>query len=166
MSKIRRVVVTGLGVLSPVGNTVDDLWKSILEGKSGVKRLAQFDPTHFTCKIAAEIKDFNPSAYLSSKEMRRMDRFTQFAVVSAKMAVADAKVDLTKEDCTRIGVIIGSGIGGLNTVEAEHRQYLALGPEKGRSRISPFLIPMLIVNMELEPRNKTTGPGIGVVWGV
>ncbi|MBP7056194.1 MAG: beta-ketoacyl-ACP synthase II [Candidatus Omnitrophica bacterium] len=147
MSKIRRVVVTGLGVVSPVGNTVDDFWKSILEGKSGVRRLAQFDPEPFTCKIAAEIKDFNPSQYLSLKEMKRMDRFTQFAVVAAKIAMADSKMDLSKEDCNRIGVIIGSGIGGLNTVEAEHRQYIALGPEKGPSRISPFLIPMLIVNM-------------------
>jgi len=147
MSKIRRVVVTGLGVVSPVGNTVDDFWKSILEGKSGVRRLAQFDPEPFTCKIAAEIKDFNPSQYLSLKEMKRMDRFTQFAVVAAKMAVADSKIDLSKEDCNRIGVIIGSGIGGLNTVESEHRQYISLGPEKGPSRISPFLIPMLIVNM-------------------
>lgn len=147
MSKTRRVVVTGLGVVSPVGNTIDDLWKSILEGKSGVRRLAQFDPEHFVCKIAAEIKDFNPSAYLTPKEMRRMDRFTQFAVVAAKMAVADSKIDLAKEDRDRIGVIIGSGIGGLNTVEAEHRQYIALGPEKGPDRISPFLIPMLIVNM-------------------
>lgn len=147
MSKPRRVVVTGLGVVSPIGSTIDAFWQSIVEGKSGVGRLSHFDPTHFTCKIAAEVKDFNASAYLTPKEMRRMDRFTQFAVVSAKMAMADAKVDLTKEDRNRIGVLIGSGIGGLNTVEAEHRQYIALGPEKGPGRISPFLIPMLIVNM-------------------
>lgn len=147
MFKKRRVVVTGLGVVTPIGNNVHDFWKSILEGKSGVKRLAAFDPSYFTCKIAAEVKDFNPTEYLTPKEMRRMDRFVQFAVVSAKMALADSKLDLSKEDPTRIGVMIGSGIGGLHTVEAEHSQFLRLGPEKGPDRISPFLIPMLIVNM-------------------
>lgn len=147
MLKKRRVVVTGLGVVSPVGCTIPDFWSAILEGRSGVKRLKAFDPTYYTCKIAAEIKDFDPSAYLSPKEIKRMDRFVQFAVVSAKMALADSKIDLSKEDTTKIGVMIGSGIGGLHTVESEHAQYLKLGPEKGPDRISPFLIPMLIVNM-------------------
>lgn len=147
MHKNRRVVVTGLGVVSPVGNTVHDFWKSILEGRSGVKRLQAFDPEHFSCKIAAEVRDFNPTSYLSPKEMKRMDRFVQFAVVSAKMALADSKLDMSREDPTRIGVMIGSGIGGLHTVEAEHAQYIKYGPEKGPGRISPFLIPMLIVNM-------------------
>ena len=147
MLKKRRVVVTGLGTVSPIGNNINDFWKSLLEGKSGVKRLAAFDPTHFTCKIAAEIKNFDPSAYLSPKDMKRMDRFTQFAVVAAKMAIADSKIDLEKENRDRIGVLVGSGIGGLHTVEKEHSQYLSLGPEKGPGRISPFLIPMLIVNM-------------------
>ena len=147
MLKKRRVVVTGLGVVSPVGNTKDEFWKSLIEGKSGVKRLSCFDPAHFTCKIGAEIKNFDPSPYLSPKEIKRMDRFVQFAVCSAKMAAADAKLDLEKEDRNRFGVLIGSGIGGLHTVEAEHRQYIGLGHEKGPSRISPFLIPMLIVNM-------------------
>jgi len=147
MSKQRRVVVTGLGTVSPVGNTIEEFWKSLLEGKSGVKRLACFDPTHFTSKIAAEVKNFDPSKYLSPKEVRRMDRFVQFAVVSAKIAVADSGLDLSKEDKNRIGVLVGSGIGGLHTVETEHKQFIVLGPEKGPSRISPFLIPMLIVNM-------------------
>jgi 3-oxoacyl-[acyl-carrier-protein] synthase II len=147
MSKKRRVVVTGLGVVSPIGNTIEEFWKSLLEGKSGVKRLQCFDPTHFTCKIAAEVKNFDPSAYLSAKDMKRMDRFVQFAVVAAKKAVADARLNLDSEDRDRIGVLVGSGIGGLHTVEAEHKQYIALGPEKGPDRISPFLIPMLIVNM-------------------
>lgn len=147
MFKKRRVVVTGLGVVSPIGNTVQDFWSSILEGRSGVKRLQAFDPTYYSCKIAAEVKDFNPTAYLTPKEMKRMDPFVQFAVVSAKMAMIDSKLDMSKEDPTRIGVVVGSGIGGLHTVEAEHTQYIALGEEKGPSRISPFLIPMLIVNM-------------------
>lgn len=147
MQNRRRVVVTGLGAISPIGNTIPEFWKSLLEGKSGVKRLTCFDPTHFTTRIAAEVKDFDPSPYLSAKEIRRMDRFVQFAVCSAKMAMADSGIPLDKEDKDRIGVLIGSGIGGLHTVEAEHRQFIALGPEKGPARISPFLIPMLIVNM-------------------
>jgi len=147
MHKKRRVVVTGLGVVSPIGNTLEDFWKSILEGKSGVRRLTCFDPAHFTCKIGAEVKHFDPTPYLSAKEIKRMDRFVQFAVVSAKMAVTDAKLHLDKEDRNRIGVMIGSGIGGLHTVESEHKKFIQHGPEKGPDRISPFLIPMLIVNM-------------------
>lgn len=147
MSKNRRVVVTGLGVVSPIGNTIQEFWKHLLEGKSGVKRLSCFDPTHYTSKIAAEVRNFDPSHFLSPKDMKRMDRFVQFAVVSSKIAVADSGLNLDREDRDRIGVLIGSGIGGLHTVEAEHGQYLRLGPEKGPDRISPFLIPMLIVNM-------------------
>jgi 3-oxoacyl-[acyl-carrier-protein] synthase II len=147
MLRKRRVVVTGLGAVSPIGHTIDKFWNSLLEGKSGVKRLTRFDPSYYTCKIGAEITDFDPSPYLSPKELRRMDRFVQFAVVGAKKAVVDSKIDLEKVDRDRFGVLVGSGIGGLHTVEAEHRQYLALGPEKGPDRISPFLIPMLIINM-------------------
>ena len=157
MLKKRRVVVTGLGVVSPVGNDIETFWKSLLEGKSGVKRLTCFDPTYFTSKVAAEVKDFNPSSYLSPKEMKRMDRFVQFAVVSAKMAVADSGVNLDKEDRNRIGVLIGSGIGGLHTIEIEHAQYLGLPPEKAPDRISPFLIPMLIVNMAAGQVSITLG---------
>ena len=147
MQNRRRVVVTGLGAISPIGNSIEEFWKSLLEGKSGVKRLTCFDPTHFTSKIAAEVRNFDPSPYLSPKEIKRMDRFVQFAVCAAKIAVADSGMHLDKEDRSRIGVLIGSGIGGLHTVETEFRQFIALGPEKGPDRISPFLIPMLIVNM-------------------
>lgn len=157
MSKNRRVVVTGLGVVSPIGSTLEEFWKNLLEGKSGVKRLSCFDPTYYTSKIAAEVKNFDPSHYLSAKDMKRMDRFVQFAVVSAKMAVTDSRLDLNREDRTRIGVLIGSGIGGLHTVEAEHKQYIVLGPEKGPDRISPFLIPMLIVNMATGQVSITLG---------
>lgn len=157
MSKQRRVVITGLGVVSPIGNDLETFWKSLLEGRSGVKRLACFDPTHFTSKIAAEVKNFDPSPFLSAKEIKRMDRFVQFAVVAAKQAMADSKIDMTKEDPARIGVIVGSGIGGLHTIEAEHKQFLALGPEKGPSRISPFIIPMLIVNMATGQISITMG---------
>lgn len=157
MLKKRRVVVTGLGAVTPIGCTIDEFWKSIIEGKSGVKRLTCFDPTNFTTKIAAEVRNFDPSPYLSLKEMKRMDRFVQFAVCSAKMAMADSGIQLDNEDRDRFGVMIGSGIGGLHTVEAEHRQYIALGPEKGPSRISPFLIPMLIVNMASGQTSITLG---------
>ena len=147
MLKQRRVVLTGLGAISPIGNTIDEFWKSLLEGRSGVKRIKSFDPTYFTSSIAAEVQDFDPLKYLSPKEVKRMDRFTQFAVAASKMALADSRINLDKEDRNRIGVLIGSGIGGLHTTEREHAQFLALGPEKGPSRISPFIIPMLIVNM-------------------
>ncbi|MDP3730496.1 MAG: beta-ketoacyl-ACP synthase II [Candidatus Omnitrophota bacterium] len=157
MPKTRRVAVTGLGVVSPIGNTIEEFWKNLLEGKSGVKRLACFDPTHFKSKIAAEVRNFDPAHYLSPKDMKRMDRFVQFAVVSAKMAVINSGLDLNKEDRNRIGVLIGSGIGGLHTVETEHRQFIALGPEKGPDRISPFLIPMLIVNMAAGQVSITLG---------
>lgn len=147
MHKTKRVVITGLGAVSPVGSNIELFWKAILEGKSGVRRLSCFDPEYFVCKVAAEVKDFNPSEYLSPKEIKRMDRFVQFAVISAKKAMIDSKLDMSEEDPTRIGVMIGSGIGGLHSVESEHSQFLAYGPEKGPDRISPFLIPMLIVNM-------------------
>ncbi len=143
----RRVAVTGLGVVSPIGNSIDKFWKSLLEGKSGVGRLTCFDPTYFTSKIAAEVKDFDPTPYLSAKDIKRMDPFVQFAVVAAKMAVGDSGIDMDKADKNRFGVIVGSGIGGLHTVEREHEQFLKLGFEKGPDRMSPFLIPMLIVNM-------------------
>ncbi|MFC1577237.1 beta-ketoacyl-ACP synthase II [Candidatus Omnitrophota bacterium] len=147
MAKSRRVVVTGLGFLSPVGNNQNDFWDSLLKGKSGVRRLQCFDPANFNSKIGAEVLDFDPSPYLSAKEIRRMDRFVQFGVVASKMAVADSGLDIDKIDKDRMGVYVGSGIGGLHTVESECLQYYRLGPEKGPGRISPFLIPMLIVNM-------------------
>ncbi|MFH1995675.1 MAG: beta-ketoacyl-ACP synthase II [Candidatus Omnitrophota bacterium] len=147
MSTLRHVAVTGLGVVSPVGSTIQDFWNSLLKGTSGVRRLKCFDASNFTSKIAAEVWDFDPSGILSSKEVRRMDPFVQFAVVAAKLAVADSGLDLNTIDRERIGVYVGSGIGGLHTIEKETMQYFKLGPEKGPGRISPFLIPMLIVNM-------------------
>jgi 3-oxoacyl-[acyl-carrier-protein] synthase II len=147
MQKKRRVVVTGVGVISPVGSAKQVFWKSLLEGKSGVRRLECFDPTYFTSKIAAEIPDFDPSSFVSAKDVRRMDRFVQFGVAASKLALADSRLDMEKEDLNRIGVLVGSGIGGLHTTERECMQYMKLGPEKGPDRISPFLIPMLIVNM-------------------
>jgi 3-oxoacyl-[acyl-carrier-protein] synthase II len=142
MSK-NRVVVTGLGVISPVGNGADVFWQALKEGKSGVGEISQFDASKFTSRIAGEVGDFRPDLYgISSKDTRRMDRFVQFAVASAKLAVADSGANLEKLDKNRCGVLVGSGIGSLRVMEEEHKVYLAKGP----SRLTPFLIPMLIVN--------------------
>lgn len=143
----RRVVVTGLGVITPIGNTVKDFWDSLLAGRGGVARLTAFDPSNFSCQVAAEVKDFNPKDFMSDKETRKLDRFVQFGLAAAKNAVNESGLDLSKEDLTRIGVVIGSGIGGLHTIERECSAYLERGPEKGPSKIRPFLIPMLIANM-------------------
>lgn len=150
----RRVVVTGLGAVTPIGNTKDEFWKSLLEGKSGVARITQFDPTGFDCQIAAEVKNFDPSKYITnSKELRRMERFVQFAVCCAKMAVEDAMLDLSKEDTYRVGVIVGSGIGGLKTIQDQ----TLVWKEKGPSKLAPLLIPMLIVNMAAGQISITLG---------
>ena len=145
--KKRRVVITGIGIISPIGNTKEEFWNSILAGKSGAARVTCFDPSHFTSHIAAEVKNFEPGQYINPKKLRRMDRFVQLAICASKMAAADAQLDIEKEDKSRIGVYIGSGIGGLHTIEEQVFMYFKHGPEKGPSKITPFLIPMLIVNM-------------------
>jgi 3-oxoacyl-[acyl-carrier-protein] synthase II len=138
-----RVVVTGFSMITPVGNTAEETWRAFLQGKSGTGRLTQVDPTPFQSKVAAEVKDFDTSLYFKPKDLKKTDRFVQFAVASAKMAVEHAKLDVQSEDPYRVGVLVGSGIGGLRVIEEQHRILL----EKGPSRVSPFLIPMLIVNM-------------------
>ncbi len=139
----RRVVVTGMGVISPVGNGKEEFWTSLTQGRSGVGRLTLFDPTDYDSQIAGQVNNFDAPARLGKKEARRMDRFTQFALVAALDAVEDGRLDLSREDLDRIGVLVGSGIGGLSTIEAEHATLL----ERGPSKISPFFIPMLIVDM-------------------
>ncbi|NPV28160.1 MAG: beta-ketoacyl-ACP synthase II [Firmicutes bacterium] len=145
MAKVTReqVVVTGLGVVSPVGIGKESFWSSLVQGRSGVGTITRFDPSSFASRIAAEVKDFNPEAYLEKKEAKRMDRFTQFGVAAAKLALEDAALDLEKEDLDRVGVFIGSGIGGIETLEEQLRLLIAKGP----SRISPFFVPMMISNM-------------------
>jgi len=143
MNPKRRVVITGLGVISPVGNNLNDFWAAIIEGKNGTGMLTAFDCSKFDSRIAAEVKNFNPDTILNSKQIKRMDRFVQFGVYAAKMAFDDSGLDVAKEDVKRIGVLVGSGIGGLHTIEEQVEIYLTKGP----SRLSPFLIPMLIVNM-------------------
>jgi 3-oxoacyl-[acyl-carrier-protein] synthase II len=140
----RRVVVTGIGVVSPIGNDKETLWKNLMEGRSGVRHYKAFDSEIYDCKIAGEIQGFDATPYFkSAKEARRSDRFSQFAMAAAKMAVADSGVDLEKTDRHRFGVMIGSGIGGLKSMEDECRRLFDRGP----SRVSPFTIAMMITNM-------------------
>lgn len=140
---MRRIVITGLGCVTPIGTGKDKFWEAIKAGKSGVGPITRFDTTDFTCKIAAEVKDFNPEDYLDKKEAKRMDRFTQYAVVAARGAIEDGNINLDKLNRDNIGVILGTGIGGLETFEAEHKKLL----ERGAKRVSPLLIPMMITNM-------------------
>jgi 3-oxoacyl-[acyl-carrier-protein] synthase II len=138
-----RVVVTGLGVISAVGNDVSSFWQALLSAKSGIGPITSFDASAFDSRIAGEVKGFDPTAYgLSTKDTKRIDKFGQYAIAASKQAITDAGLDLEKEDRDRIGVIIGSGIGSLQTMERECKIYF----EKGPSRTSPFMIPMLIVN--------------------
>jgi 3-oxoacyl-[acyl-carrier-protein] synthase II len=139
----KRVVITGLGIISPVGNDVASFWDSLKEGKSGVGPITSFDATAFDSRIAAEVRNFDPTYFgISLKEIKRTAKFVQYAVAAAKQAVESSGLILDQEDRNRIGVIIGSGIGSLHTIEEEHKILLNKGP----SRLSPFLIPMLIVN--------------------
>lgn len=138
-----RVVVTGVGAVTPVGNDAKTFWESLLAGKSGVGLITAFDTTEYPAKIAAEVKDFNPEDYIDRKDVKRTDRFVQFAVAAAKMAVADAGLTINEENAERVGVYIGSGIGGLGTMEDQIKTLM----EKGPRRISPFFVPMMIANM-------------------
>ncbi|MCL6639212.1 MAG: beta-ketoacyl-ACP synthase II [Firmicutes bacterium] len=139
----KRVVITGLGIISPVGTGLDRFWSSLVGGVSGIKKVERFDPANFTSKIAGEVVDFDPARYIDKKEARRMDRFTQFAVAATGMALKDAAIDLEGENRDRIGVILGSGIGGITTLEEQARVLF----EKGPGRVSPFFVPMMIANM-------------------
>ncbi len=140
---MRRVVVTGMGAVTPVGIGVSSFWESLKTGKSGVRRIESFDVTDYPTKIAASIPGFSPEDYIDRKEARRMDRFVQFAVAAAKMAMDQAGLVITEEVAPRVGVYIGSGIGGLATLEDQHRTLLERGPK----RVSPFFIPMMIGDM-------------------
>src|SRR5436309_7602053 len=140
----RRVVITGLGVVSPLGNDLDTFWTSLIAGKCGVDKITSFDAANFDTQIAAEVKNFDPSpAFPSPKEIRRTDRFSQFGVYAGWKALLDSGLDLNSANRDEIGVFFGSGIGGLQTTAEQHKILLARGP----SRISPFMIPMLILNM-------------------
>lgn len=139
----KRVVITGLGCVTPVGTGKDDFWVNIKSGVSGIDKITRFDYTNYQTQIAGEVKDFTPEDYISKKELKKMDRFNQFAMVASKLAVADSELDLNNIDGNRMGTVIGTGIGGVETIEAQHKNLL----EKGNRRVSPFFIPMMIGNM-------------------
>ena len=140
----RKVVVTGIGVVTPVGCDLDTFWNSLKNGVSGIDRITAFDTSDYDCKIAGEIRNFNATPYFKNpKDIRRNDRYTQLAMAAAKLAFKDGGIDVEKTDTTRFGCIVGSGIGGLKTLEDQHTILMNKGP----SRVSPFMIPMMISNM-------------------
>ncbi|MHA6251687.1 beta-ketoacyl-ACP synthase II [Oceanobacillus sp. CAU 1775] len=139
----RRVVITGLGAVTPVGNDVSSMWESLITGKSGIDVTTRVNTDDYPAKVAAEVKDFDPLKYIDKKELRRMDPFTQYAVAASKMAVEDSGLVIDDSNRERVGVWIGSGIGGMQTWEEQHRKLL----EKGPRRVSPFFVPMMIPDM-------------------
>ena len=139
----RRVVITGLGAITPIGNNVQDFWKGIKEGKCGIDEITHFDASEYKVKLAAEVKEYNPEDYFDKKAAKRLDTFSQFAIIAAKEAWNDSKLDKETENMERVGVILGSGIGGLETMEKE----MANIHQKGPDRVSPMFIPMNIANM-------------------
>ena len=162
MSK-RRVVVTGLGMLSPLGNTVADSWSAALSGKSGIGPITRFDATGFPCTIAGSIPGFDVTKYMPAKEARRMDLFMQYGVAAGVQAIADAGLEVTDANRSRIGLVMGAGIGGLATIEENYARYVETGSPK---KISPFYIPASIVNMisgHLSIMYGITGPNLAVI---
>lgn len=140
---MKRVVVTGLGLVTPLGIGVEESWNALIEGKSGIGPITHFDASQLPVRIAGEVKGFDPAQYIEPKEIKKMDRFIHFAIAASAMAVEDSGIKITEENAERVGVIIGAGMGGLPAIEYYHKIYL----EKGYRRISPFFIPMLIINL-------------------
>ena len=139
----RRVVVTGIGLVTPLGIGVEKTWQSLCDGKSGIGRITRFDPSELPSQIAAEVKDFDPADFIEKKEIKKMDRFIQFGVAAAKMAVEDARLEITEAIADRAGVYVGAGIGGLPAIESNHIKFL----EGGIKKLTPFFIPMVIINL-------------------
>ena len=158
----RRVVITGVGAVTPVGNTAEEFWQALLEGRSGIGPITRFDATGFETRIAGELKGFDPLKYIDKKDDRKFDPFLKYAVACAVMAVEDAALKTDRVDATRFGVLVGSGIGGLETLLDNYEALRTKGPD----RVSPFLIPMLIVNMAsgaISMRVGAKGPNTAVV---
>lgn len=141
--EVKRVVVTGVGAVTPIGNTPAQYWEGLLSGRNGIAGISLFDASQHKCRIAGEVKAFDPQQYLESKEIKRMDRFAQFAVVASLQAIADAKFVINELNAEQVGVIIGSGVGGIKVLEDQQTVYLTKGPD----RCSPFMVPMMISNM-------------------
>jgi 3-oxoacyl-[acyl-carrier-protein] synthase II len=140
---IRRVVVTGIGLVTPLGTGLEKTWKALCACESGVTRITRFDPTDYPSQIAGEVKDFDSTAFIEKKELKKMDLFIHYAIGAGRMAVDDAGVKVTAENAERVGVYIGSGIGGLGSIEHYHKVL----QEKGPDRVTPFFIPMTIINL-------------------
>ncbi|MEK6815643.1 MAG: beta-ketoacyl-ACP synthase II [Nitrospirota bacterium] len=139
----RRVAVTGLGLVTPLGTGVEKSWSALVRGESGVRRITRFDPSLFDCRIAAEVKDFDPADFIDAKEIKKMDTFIHYALAASQMAVDDARLSFGSGEADRVGVHVGAGIGGLQAIEKYHEVYRTRGP----GRISPFFIPMVIINL-------------------
>jgi len=139
----KRVVITGVGAITPIGNNADEFWKSIKEGKCGIDEITAFDTTDYKVKLAGEVKNYNPEDYLDKKSAKRLDRFSQFAIIASKEALDDSGINEENTDMERVGIIVSSGIGGLKTIEDQNRNLV----EKGPDRVSPMYIPTGIVNM-------------------
>jgi 3-oxoacyl-[acyl-carrier-protein] synthase II len=158
----RRVALTGVGMITPIGTGKDAFWASLMEGRSGVRRITAFDPTPYETQIAGEIPDFDPSTYMERKEVRRNDRFVQFALAATRLALDDGGFAVTPKNAERVGVIIGSGIGGAKTWEEQHQVLL----ERGPARVSAFFVPMIIINMAsgiVSIFTGAKGPNVSVV---
>nr|WP_255725197.1 beta-ketoacyl-ACP synthase II [Photobacterium sp. OFAV2-7] len=157
----RRVVVTGMGMLSPVGNTVESSWKALLAGTSGISNIEHFDASAFATRFAGMVKDFNCEEYMTKKDARKMDLFIQYGIAAGVQALKDSGIEVTEENAPRIGVAIGSGIGGLGLIEANHLSLMEKGPRK----ISPFFVPSTIVNMiagHMSIMHGLRGPNIAI----
>ncbi|MDJ0703630.1 MAG: beta-ketoacyl-ACP synthase II [Leptolyngbyaceae cyanobacterium MO_188.B28] len=139
----KRVVITGMGAITPIGNTLTEYWEGLQSGRNGVGLITHFDASRHTCRIAAEVKGFDPHAYMDRKDAKRMDRFAQFAVAATKQALEDARFEITDLNAEQVGVMIGTGVGGLKVMEEQQEVFLNRGP----SRCSPFMVPMMIANM-------------------
>ncbi|MBA4390827.1 MAG: beta-ketoacyl-[acyl-carrier-protein] synthase II [Syntrophus sp. (in: bacteria)] len=158
----RRVVVTGVGLVTPLGVGIDNVWQRILKGESGIAPITRFDTTRHDTKFAGEVKEFNPDNYMSPKEVKRIDLFIQYALAATKIAVDDAALDMSQENAERVGVVVGTGLGGLPTLEKYHSILL----ERGPGRISPFFIPMLIANEapgHIAIQHGMKGPNLSIV---
>ena len=151
---MRRVVITGIGLVTPLGTGKDKAWKNLLAGECGIDKITQFDTSEHSVRIAAEVKDFVPENYIEKKELKKIARFSQFAIAASKEALEDAKLEITEENADRIGVIIGSGIGGLDVIEQEVEKLVTKGPK----RVSPFYIPAAILNMASGNTSIYIGP--------
>jgi 3-oxoacyl-[acyl-carrier-protein] synthase II len=158
----RRVVVTGMGLVTPLGTGLDNVWDQILQGKSGIAPITRFDVSRHETKIAGEVKHFNPEDYVHHKEVKKMDLFILYALAAARVAISNAELDMTKERSDRVGVVVGTGLGGLPTIEKYHQVLMERGPD----RITPFFIPMLIANMapgHIAMQHGMKGPNLSIV---